>query len=224
MFIRRRTGVAIYTAIFGGYDGLIEQPDIPGVDYICFTDDPDLRSSQWDVRMAPARYTHPRMSAKWFKALAHKALPEYGITIWIDGGTRLLTRQFVDVVVTCLEGADLALFRHPVRDTIRAEAEFCTPLPKYAGQPMIEQVEHYSAQGFADDNGLFAGGILGRRHPSREIQRFGRLWLRENRKWTYQDQLSLPYVLWKLGISPAVIPQPLWGNGLFDFVEHASDL
>ena len=50
------------------------------------------------------------------------------------------------------------------------------------------------------------------------------MWLRENRRWSYQDQLSLPYLLWKLDIEPAVIPYPLWGNGLFDFVEHASEL
>jgi hypothetical protein len=215
--------VAIYTAIFGGYDQLIEQPEISGVDYVCFTDDPDMRSSQWDVRRARARYPHPRMSAKWFKALPQKALPEYSTTIWIDGGTRLLTPDFADVVLTALGDGVIALFKHPVRDTVRAEAEFCVPLPKYRDEPLMDQVQHYSDKGFADDRGLFAGGILGRNRHS-QARKLGRLWLRENRRWSYQDQLSLPYLFWKLDIEPAVIPYPLWGNGLFDFVEHASEL
>ena len=28
--------IVVYTAIFGGYDGLIPQPEFEDVDYICF--------------------------------------------------------------------------------------------------------------------------------------------------------------------------------------------
>jgi hypothetical protein len=48
--------------------------------------------------------------------------------------------------------------------------------------------------------------------------------MRENERWTYQDQLSLPYLLWKLRMEPGIIPYNLWDNPLFGFVPHASDL
>src|SRR2546422_511368 len=56
--LRKRTDhamrKAVYTFIFGGYDDL-KSPAIftPGWDYICFTDDPTLRSDIWDVRLSP---------------------------------------------------------------------------------------------------------------------------------------------------------------------------
>ncbi|MFP4012528.1 MAG: hypothetical protein ACLFVQ_00440 [Chitinispirillaceae bacterium] len=40
--------IAIYTSIFGGYDGLLPQKKLEGADYICFSDR-HHRSRTWDV-------------------------------------------------------------------------------------------------------------------------------------------------------------------------------
>jgi hypothetical protein len=215
--------VAVYTAIYGGYDTLREQPEMPGVDFVCFTDDPALRSSQWRVVHAKARYDHPRMSAKWFRMHPHKVLPEHRRTVWVDGGVQMLGADFADVVLEAMSPDGLSMFRHPVRDTVTAEAEFCVPLEKYADQPMVEQVAHYRARGFPDESGLWATGVIGRDNL-RKIRRLGRLWMRENMRWTYQDQLSLPYLLWRLGIKPGTIPGGLWDGTLIRMVAHTSNL
>jgi hypothetical protein len=215
--------VAVYTAIYGGYDTLLEQPEMPGVDFVCFTDDPGLSSMQWKVIHTKARYDHPRMSAKWLKMHPHKVLPEYQRTVWIDGGIQILDTTFADVVLEAMSQDGLSMFRHPIRDTVTTEAEFCVPLEKYAGQPIIEQVAYYRAKGFPDESGLWAGTVIGRENL-RKIRRLGRLWMRENVRWTYQDQLSLPYLLWRLEIEPGVIPGGFWDGTLIKMVPHASDL
>lgn len=46
----------MYTSIFGGYDTLKPHPDIPGVDWVCFTDDPALRQDGWTVAVDRPRY------------------------------------------------------------------------------------------------------------------------------------------------------------------------
>ena len=44
--------IVVYTAIFGGYNELIEQPQFENVDYVCFTDR-NLSSSSWKVVVVP---------------------------------------------------------------------------------------------------------------------------------------------------------------------------
>jgi Protein of unknown function (DUF616) len=215
--------VAVYTAIYGGYDALLEQPEMPGVDFVCFTDDPELRSSQWRVIHAKPRYEHPRMSAKWFKMHPHEVLPKHRRTVWVDGNVQMLGADFAAVILAAISSDGLSLFRHPVRDSATAEAEFCVPLKKCAGLPLVEQVAHYRAQGFPDESGLWYGGIIGREN-ARKIRRLGRLWMRENLRWTYRDQLSLPYLLWRLGIEPGRVPVELHDGTLTSRVRHTRTL
>jgi hypothetical protein len=221
----RRFGrrLVVYTAIFGGYDALKQQPEIPGVEYVCFTDDRTLSAPGWRIARSRARYPHPRMSAKWFKLHPHRVLPWVGHSIYIDGSVQILGPDFFAVMLDALGDSGLALFRHPVRSTVRDEAAFCVPIEKYRRLPLIEQVEHYEAEGFRDDVGLYANGLIVRRHRTRAMRGLGRAWMRENERWTYQDQLSLPYLLWKRKIQPGVVPYALWDNPLFTLTAHTSE-
>ena len=60
-------------------------------------------------------------------------------------------------------------------------------------------------------------GLLVRDNENDLIRTMNEMWMEENLRWTYQDQISLPYVLWKLGITPAQIPfsGTLRNNNLF---------
>lgn len=215
---------AIYTAIFGGFDTLREQPTQPGFDMVCFTDDPTLTSNQWRVVHAKSRGDRPRMSAKWFKAHPHKALPRHSRTVWVDAGVQIQREDFAATVLDASRSSGLSLIQHPTRDAVRAEALFCLDLPKYQGQPMLEQVDHYRhRKGFPDTSGLWAGGVMGRDNR-RVIRRLSNQWWRENRRWTYQDQLSLPYLLWKFDVQPGAVPFDLLDEEMLRMVEHASDL
>jgi hypothetical protein len=195
------------------------------VDFICFTDDRTLKAPGcWQVRPRAPRDKHPRLAAKWFKMRPDKELPQYRYTIWIDGSVSLSTDAFAEEAMAALNGSGLALFRHPDRDNIDDEVSASTPMRKYEGLPLREQVEHYRKRGYPGNHGLYASGVLVRDSADRRIRRLGRLWMRENVRRSYQDQLSLPYLLWKLRISPGVIPYNLWDNPLFTLAPHMSDL
>jgi hypothetical protein len=56
------------------------------------------------------------------------------------------------------------------------------------------------------------------------MRRLNEAWLAECLRWTYQDQLSLPYLLWRHNVRPALIPYNLWDNHLIGLQPHLSDL
>ena len=72
-------------------------------------------------------------------------------------------------------------------------------------------------------HGLFAGGVIARRRDDPVIRRLNEMWLEENVRFTYQDQLSLPFLLWKLDVHPAIFPQHLWRTRWGRWNAHAHD-
>lgn len=214
--------VAIFTAIYGGHDTLKPTVEIPGVDWHCFHDGSlifmdKLVEHTWQGRLIPGRFRHPRMNAKWIRMNPELLLPEYDVTIWIDASIQITRPDFAEWVLAAVERSryGFALFEHPDRKDIYAEAAESAKYGKYAGEPVMEQVQSYREQGLPNDHGLWATGIMGRR-KSDLLWSINQQWMNENIRWTWQDQLSLPYVLWKhrsrFPLPGGQMPEPLPGN------------
>lgn len=82
----------IYTVIAGNYDSLLKQPNVDGYDFICFTDNKELKSDLWEIREIPQELNDLTDVKKnrCIKILAHKYLPEYDFSIYIDGNISIL--------------------------------------------------------------------------------------------------------------------------------------
>ena len=76
-------------------------------------------------------------------------------------------------------------------------------LDKYQDVPIKEQVDYYFSQGFPEHYGLWACGVMLR---DKKFSDFGSKWMLENMAWTFQDQLSLPYLSWKENFKIDTIP------------------
>lgn len=94
-------------------------------------------------------------------------------------------------------------------------------MPKYNELSLKKQVKKYKDLGYPPNNGLWAGGILMRRHTE-SIKNLGTEWFFENTYFSVQDQVSLPFLLWKLKISCNPLPEKLWGGPL-TFVYHKKE-
>ena len=201
--------VACYTAIFGGYDTLKPHPHMEGVDFYCFTDRV-VECPGWEVIVVGSEQEcfsqpHPRMQAKWFKLHPHLALTEYDTTVWVDGNQQILTEHYVDRCVAAISDSGLALHGHPEdRDCIYQEAPYSLQVHpvKYVDQPLMEQVDHYRNEGMPEHCGLWACGTLASRRSDSVIALMEEWWS-HNLAWSYQDQLSFPFVCWKLGFTPS---------------------
>jgi Protein of unknown function (DUF616) len=229
----------IYTAVFGNYDTLKQPtPQDEPCDFICFTDSKmPSRVGAWRVvQVRPDPAVHPRLQAKYFKLLSHRVFPRgrlavwyapfsvrrrADLSIWIDASLQIKCSTFIKDMRVKLDDGDWAMFVHPWNDCIYEEALLSSTLPKYQALPILTQVEAYRPV-VPPHGGLYACGVIVRREPSTgRLKRIHDLWWQENLKWTYQDQLSLPYVLQHAGnCEPRHIPGNILYNGWFDFIPH----
>jgi len=210
--------IALITSIYGQHDYLTDPPEQEGVDeYIAVVDEPQSGAcAMWRQIVEPRPHMHPRMAAKVAKCCpAWYTDAEY--TIWIDGSARLKHGGVAEWAVGHLaKGAHAAQFQHPQRCDITPESIVSMGMSKYDGQACIEQAEFYKKQGLPENWGLFATGFIARPRWA-GIQT---AWLVEQMRWTYQDQISLPYVYWREARWPAVLEGDLWSNPHVYFENH----
>jgi hypothetical protein len=95
-------------------------------------------------------------------------------------------------------------------------------MKKYAGLMVEEQAAHYKASGMPDGWGLWATGIMARRNCWWS-EDFGERWLAEQVRWSYQDQVSEPYILWQMGTQPRNLDGSLWHSPHVHFGGHRTD-
>lgn len=211
--------VAVVSGIFGNYDQPKQQPEVEGVDqWVMVTDDPSLEAPGWQiVRVCQlAKGMHPRLAAKLPKFMPW-LFTQLDSSIWLDGSATISNPDgFVD---WALGDAPLSLYIHPERDNNRDEAEVSLHHAKYSGLPVREQVVSYGQVA-----GLWASGFIARQHNNEKVRELGWRWFEECSKWTYQDQLSLPYLLNKLGIKPRALEGELWDGRRLRFTAHRTDL
>lgn len=82
--------IAVYTAITGGKDTLEPpEPAFECCDYICFTDNPYLRTDGWQMRPVELVETDPRQPALHAMMLPHRYVPEYPASVWVNANLSL---------------------------------------------------------------------------------------------------------------------------------------
>lgn len=211
----------VYTAIYGDYDNLRPHLDLPGVDWICFTDNHALLDNprNWEVHYEPGRYNHPRLNAKWWRC--HP--PTVGTAIWTDGSIQWLDGGYLLDIEQLLDHHDVALLRHIDRDCIYEEAAVSMPLDKYLNQPIGTQIDFYRRQlSWPAHNGLWQTGILGWA-GTQKARQIGAAWFAHNWIFTYQDQLSFPIIVDQYDAKVADLPGGFWENPAFIYQHHNRD-
>jgi len=190
---------AVISAIYGDYDS----PSVPPeqtveADWILVSDVP-RDAPGWQVTVEPRPDLHPRTAAKYPKCLPQN-YSDADVLIWLDGNVRITSPVFLAWCIASLGDAPLAQHQGIFCKDIWQAVGESEANPKYNGYPVRRQAEHYVASGFPADFGTWWTGLMIRR---KDCLDFGTPWLQENLDWTYQDQISQPYVLWKMGMRPA---------------------
>jgi hypothetical protein len=142
----------------------------------------------------------------------------------MDGSIHVLDDRFVTLVREKLGQQELVLWGHSEdRDCFLEEARHCDDWPKYRDGPLLEQAAHYVAKGMPEHFGLWATGSIARRHTDR-MRALGDSWLAEMERWTIQDQVSLPYLLWRERILPGTFGIDQLENDLVAWIPHAQEI
>jgi hypothetical protein len=96
-------------------------------------------------------------------------------------------------------------FKHSIRSTILEELNISLLQQRYVDQDINEQYKKYIKDGFKDDNGLFENGIIIRALDDEITNKIFEDWWDHNVKYSFQDQISYPYILWKHNKKPDYI-------------------
>lgn len=196
--------VTVYTAIYWWIDVLKVQPkqNIP-VNFVCFTDDPNIECEQWAEKQreiivtSPHKHLHPRMQAKYFRTHPYDYI-DTDMVMYVDWSAKLLKEDSVEHFINqMLPKSDIMTFQHPVRNCIVDEMTFCLDIPKYKWLPMKQQVERYLAKWYPKWYWLSATWLQITRKDNEKAKQFLRDWRTECLERTYQDQLSYDYLVWK---------------------------
>ena len=190
----------VYTCITGGYDDLKDPKYITeGFDYICFTDNTDIRSDIWEIRPLPDECEELSQVKKqrYVKINPHKLLSDYDISIWVDGCVSL--NDNLNELLSNVMTDDISVYvpKHPVRNCIYREARAVLSLGRDKKEIVNPQVDRYKKEGFPSDYGLLQSNILIRRHNEEDCIRLMEDWFNELKDNSHRDQLSFNYVLWK---------------------------
>jgi hypothetical protein len=187
----------VYTALFGSYEALVEQPiarSVPGIDFICFSDVP-RDSVSWRVVVVdlPVRSDDVR-SARSIKILGHEALREYDEWLWIDNRVVLRTSP-ESVLDSWLTGFDLAIPLHDHRSSVADEyqavlrAGFDSP---YRVREELAVLRRDLPSVLAE-RPLWTGVIA--RRPSASVDDWAATWMAMVLLYSRRDQLSVNYAI-----------------------------
>ncbi|MDN4598391.1 glycosyltransferase domain-containing protein [Leifsonia virtsii] len=182
----------MYTALLGGYEELLEQPvakrtDIP---FICFTDDPDLRSETWRIVLVePMLPLDLVRSQRDFKIRGHQALEPFTETLYIDNSV-LLKVPPEEILDEWLRDADYAVSLHSYRERVIDEFDEVVALNYDDAARVQEQLLHYADlyPELIHQHPYWNGMIARRMTP--QVQSAMMRWFDHVLRYSRRDQLS----------------------------------
>ena len=203
--------VAVYTSIYGDKDTL-KDPLIVNkdFDYICFTDNKNIKSNVWKIVHKDYTHQDPVRSAKVFKIKPHEYLQDYEISLWVDANFIIKNdlKSFFDKS-QYLKNANMLLFEHDQgRNCIYDEAEVISFTKKDDPEIVNKQMQRYKDDKYPEQRGLSANSIMLKKHNERGMIDLANMWWKEVENFSRRDQLSLYYCTWKLDIKHYLLKYP----------------
>jgi hypothetical protein len=153
--------------------------------------------------------------------------PGFDAYLWVDASRRLVRPDFAAWMLAHLDdGAELAVFRHPLRGSVREEYQYVRDklaagnlylTRRYAGEWLDEQMAAIAADQRFHDRVLYASTAFVYRPTAQVTAALSEWWLHKAR-YLLHDQLALPYVLWRWGVEVQPIESDIYRLPYWDYV------
>jgi hypothetical protein len=196
--------LAIITAVYDSYDTV--KPVTPqtgvDVDWVLVTDSEPADAKGWRVVVEPRPDVPPNRAAKVAKFEPWR-YTDVSVSVWIDASFRVVSPDFAAAMLDYAK--PIAQFVHPWRNCLYDEATEIAALGKDPDGAAAWQVKRYREAGHPEGWGLWAAGVIARRHTA-AVRRMGAAWAREVSAGSARDQVSQPFVLRQAKLKPVALP------------------
>lgn len=178
--------------VFGGFDSCRR---------VLFTDRPGISLPGVEVMLDPLDGLDPARASRRAKLTPHRYFPDAEWSIWIDNKSRL-KRDPLQVLAAVRAQSDAGFFAFPHfrRDCVYQEGQTVAELGLDDHRIVRARMAQYRAEGMPQHSGLIEGHFMVRRHHDPDLVRFGDRWFEHVLRFSRRDQLSFPYLVWKLGL------------------------
>lgn len=140
-----------------------------------------------------------RLKSKYVKIQSHRFLDSH-IFIWVDGRVEITADVFTEEIVKHLGDNDVAIFRHPERETAYNEIDFMIDkitegnnylLSRYGNQALEEERDFYFNY-LSARSPLYACTVFARKNNPQTNEAFNEWW-RRCIEFSYFDQTMFSY-------------------------------
>lgn len=210
----------VYTALIGDYD-ILEDPDFVSdeIDYVCFTNNRKMRSKIWNIEYLKDDSLSDVMLARKIKMFPQIYLNESGIVYWVDAKCRILS-DLREYKRKYWGNSGFLLFPHYERNCICDETAELISYKNKDKRDFILQTAVYLNEGYPVDYGLYDTACIVRDTNNLDVRKLMSLWWDELVKYSYRDQLSLPYVCWKYNFCPDICDLYIYKNSWLQVKAH----
>ena len=198
---------AIFSCLFGDYDQLNQAPKFAGWDTVLFTDSIPKHNKGWQIRLIAS--DNPKLDSRRYKLLSHIHLSEYDLVCYIDA----------NIILKEEPPSNPVWLRHPRRKRVTDEANKLIKVGKLTKQESANLFRFFRQNRFVDNAGLYQNGFFVRNH-SEKMNKLMELTFQVVEKYSYRDQLSLPYTTWKLGYRPEGTTNYYLNDNQIEFLPH----
>ena len=202
----------LYTILVGKYDHLNEIPKkLKNWDYICYTDNPNLKSDTWQIRLLSNESSLDAIRlSRHFKIKNHLIDEGYDISVYVDANIGIRGNLDCFLSHALPQGSSFAILFHPFLDSLEQEVAQCISGGKDGEKLLREQYKHYvTEEGFSDIFPHINARMMIRRSGDKQVCQLMETWFAQLEKWSRRDQVSFNY---SLSTCPGAVPDyvPYW--------------
>lgn len=217
--------IAVYTAIFGKYDNILEpiiKPD--NIDYYIITDQNIPSNSAWkkiDNNDALNNLKSNIEKNRYCKMFPNQFFNNYDYSIYVDGNV-LITSDLTPLIKT-LDEYPISMHSHKNRNCVYDEIDACIKKNKGNKSELINHKKLLLANNVPLNFGLLEATVIARKHHDSVCKSIMNQWWNEFIKYSKRDQISLIDVIWKNNVDIkkiATMGDNIFKNNMFIIFSH----
>jgi hypothetical protein len=200
----KKTKKVVYSIIIGKYDKISTFNKQEGYKYLLFSDI-KYNKTNWTIISITKLIKKVNISnlkmTRYFKLLPHLFFKDYELSIYIDA-SYIIRGDLNELLLKTLNPSfDIYFLQHPARNKVFKEFSAVLEIKKDTQASINKVKARYIKEKFPDNLGLTVNCIIIRKHNKKNIIKLMEIWWNEIKNYSYRDQLSLNYAIWKLNFN-----------------------